>query len=195
MDFGTLHLRRQVIFVGGDVSVSAEAQATVTRDEMDSAAQCALLASEYITLNDAWRATSTGNGETSDMPHNSGNCALPRYTCTGVGGGRWCRFEGAGGDELPLTAPGSAHCNTGQPGWLSGWDEGGSPPPSYTGAGRYPEAAEGLVEMTVCFSHSDPCESYVVAGVIRCGGVLLWRLPDAGSDHAYCTAPSGLGQG
>ena len=40
---GTLHLS-EVIFSGNGVSVSAAAGATVTRDKMDSTAQCAWLA-------------------------------------------------------------------------------------------------------------------------------------------------------
>ena len=40
---GTLHLS-EVIFSGNGVSVSAAAGATVTRDKMDSSAQCAWLA-------------------------------------------------------------------------------------------------------------------------------------------------------
>ena len=39
----------------------------------------------------------------------------------------------------------------------------------------------------------DECGLHVQVGVVRCGGFLLWRLPDA--PHcplAYCAAPSGL---
>ena len=65
---------------------------------------------------------------------------------------------------------------------------------SYSGAGRYPAAAEGVVESTVCFDNGPgPCRFHVQVGVVRCGGFLLWRLPDAPYDNAgYCTAASGL---
>ena len=66
---------------------------------------------------------------------------------------------------------------------------------SYSGAGRYPAAAEGVVESTVCFGYGsgDSCDSHVQVGVVRCGGFLLWRLPDAPvCDGGYCTAASGL---
>ena len=68
--------------------------------------------------------------------------------------------------------------------------------------GRYPTAAEGVVNMTVCFDHEftyeGSCsEGYVGVGVKRCeeGGedFLLFRLPYAQKCNAgYCTAPSGL---
>ena len=107
---------------------------------------------------------------------------------------------GAGGDALPLTDPGPNHCGTFGTGWLSGWatpQGGGDPPRSYSGAGRYPAAAEGVVERTVCFDFSDnnnyPFNTHVQVGVVRCGGFLLWRLPDAPTcDSGYCTAASGL---
>ena len=113
-----------------------------------------------------------------------------------MGGGRWYRFAGAGGDALPLTPPGVHHCGTAGPGWLSGWatpQGGGAPPEDYNGAGRYPAAAEGVVESTVCFDLGPPCLYPVQVGVVRCGGFLLWRLPDAPDcSYGYCTAASGL---
>ena len=141
----------------------------------------------YTTLRDSWRSTSTGDG-------NHGDCSKK----TGVGGGRWYRFAGAGGDALPLTDPGGyGHCGTQDPGWLSGWatpQGGGDPPHDYSGAGRYPAAAEGVVESTVCFDDGgSPCDYHVQVGVVRCGGFLLWRLPYApGCNMAYCTTASGL---
>ena len=139
----------------------------------------------YTTLRDSWRSTGTGGGD-------HGDCS----SGTGVGGGRWYRFAGAGGDALPLTDPGYYHCGTTHPGWLSGWatpQGGGDPPESYSGAGRYPAAAEGVVESTVCFDDSRPCANHVQVGVVRCGGFLLWRLPDAPfCIYGYCTAASGL---
>eukprot|EP01048_Picozoa_sp_COSAG05_P009836 COSAG05_NODE_831_length_7083_cov_166.649055_4_plen_313_part_00 len=147
----------------------------------------------YTTLRDSWRSTLH-----TQAPHTGahGDCA----SVTGVGGGRWYRFAGAGGDALPLTSPGPDHCGTSYPGWLSGWASpqgGGAPPQSYSGAGRYPAAAEGVVERTVCFDEaahggSDPCGNHVQVGVVRCGGFLLWRLPYAPNCNGYCTAASGL---
>ena len=65
---------------------------------------------------------------------------------------------------------------------------------SYSGAGRYPAMAEGVVESTVCFiDNGYSCGHHVQVGVVRCGGFLLWRLPDAPRcNWGYCTAASGL---
>ena len=110
-----------------------------------------------------------------------------------MGGGRWYRFAGSGGDALPLSHPGDNHCGTGNTGWLSGWAGEGDPPASYSGAGRYPAAAEGVAEMTACFVGSYPCSRHAAVGVVRCDGFLLWRLADAPICYAgYCTAASGL---
>ena len=108
----TLHMLAGVILLPSQIT--ADAQATVTRDSSSPsaiAAQClTLLAHNYTTLRDSWRSTDTGQGKYCDQ--SSG---------TGVGGGRWYRFAGAGGDALPLTHPGREHCGTHVPGWLSGW--------------------------------------------------------------------------
>ena len=114
-----------------------------------------------------------------------------------MGGGRWYRLAGSGGDALPLTSPGFLHCGTYYTGWLSGWAGEGAPPGSYSGAGRYPAAAEGVAEMTACFdggSGGYPCGyGHAAVGVVRCDGFLLWRLADApGCQSGYCTAASGL---
>ena len=124
-----------------------------------------------------------------------------------MGGGRWYRLAGSGGDALPLTSPGHWHCGTFSPGWLSGWAGTGAPPTSYSGAGRYPAAAEGVAEMTACFYYDSlgPCYRHAAVGVVRCDeyreyngvvrreGFLLWRLADAPyCTCGYCTAPSGL---
>ena len=109
-----------------------------------------------------------------------------------MGGGRWYRLAGSGGDALPLSHPGAYHCGTHDTGWLSGWAGEGDPPASYSGAGRYPAAAEGVAEMTACFSYGSPCYHHAAVGVVRCDGFLLWRLADAPDCSAgYCTAPSG----
>ena len=112
-----------------------------------------------------------------------------------MGGGRWYRLAGSGGDALPLSPPGDHHCGTYATGWLSGWAGEGDPPPSYSGAGRYPAAAEGVAEMTACFDYGTnrPCYRHAAVGVVRCDGFLLWRLADAPTcDAGYCTAASGL---
>ena len=112
-----------------------------------------------------------------------------------MGGGRWYRLAGSGGDALPLSPPGYQHCGTYFTGWLSGWAGEGAPPTSYSGAGRYPAAAEGVAEMTACFDGggSYPCNAPAAVGVVRCDGFLLWRLADApGCNVGYCTAASGL---
>ena len=112
-----------------------------------------------------------------------------------MGGGRWYRLAGSGGDALPLSPPGDHHCGTRGTGWLSGWAGEGDPPISYSGAGRYPAAAEGVAEMTACFGGGTfgPCYYHAAVGVVRCEGFLLWRLADAPyCNYGYCTAPSGL---
>ena len=136
----------------------------------------------------AWRAATATEGS-------NGDCAnLQDARSTGVGGGAWYRFEGAGGDALPLTPPGYRQCGTEHTGWLSGLDgvAGSGVAGAYTTAGRYPASTEGVVEMIVCFNGGPS----VTVGVVRCGGFLLWRLPYAqagGScDTGYCTVPSGL---
>eukprot|EP01051_Picozoa_sp_SAG22_P024280 SAG22_NODE_6662_length_825_cov_2.140496_1_plen_153_part_00 len=131
---------------------------------------------------------------------------------TGIGSGRWYRFDGDGGDALPLTSPGQNHCGTSYTGWLSGWTEVGAPLGSFNERGRYPTVAEGVVEMTVCFDYASgggPCHGHTTVGVVHCGDFLLWRLVDtaaadqrvnpnsagiggAGCDHAYCTTLSGM---
>jgi hypothetical protein len=150
--------------------------------------QCSL---PYTTVSDAWRASTNAQGT-------HGDCASGG---TGLGGGGWYRFEGAGGDALPLFTPGDDHCGTQHAGWLSGWDASGvlgaQPPITYTTAGRYPTAAEGVVEMTVCFhQNSAPCDYHRGVEVLRCGDFLLWRLPytssSTGCNQGYCTTSSGL---
>ena len=152
----------------------------------------------YEPLSDAWRATSQGGGAHTDYP--TGCSSLPhRLQPTGVGGGRWYRLAGSGGDALPLSHPGKDHCGAYGTGWLSGWAGEGDPPTSYSGAGRYPAAAEGVAEMTACFDADDggsgfgPCYRHAAVGVVRCDGFLLWRLADAPiCNSGYCTAASGL---
>ena len=116
---GTLHLMNAIVLQS---QVSAESGATVTRESTasglaaEAANQCA---QSYTTLNDAYRATSHA---TTVRHCDSATGESPPGT--GVGGGRWYRFSGAGGDALPLSPPGSLHCGTDATGWLSGWDGG-----------------------------------------------------------------------
>eukprot|EP01048_Picozoa_sp_COSAG05_P007012 COSAG05_NODE_479_length_9424_cov_38.098552_6_plen_263_part_00 len=157
--------------------------------------QCSL---PYITLRDSWRSISTADQVPPGGPHHGDRTTCSsRYTlATTVGGERWYRFAGPGGDALPLVSPGVNHCGTTYTGWLSGWNRPGDPPASYNEAGRYPTEGEGLtVEMTACFDHGGSCANHVEVGVVRCRDFLLWRLSDAPSCiDAYCTVPSGLWQ-
>eukprot|EP01049_Picozoa_sp_SAG25_P015666 SAG25_NODE_3272_length_1150_cov_1.195052_1_plen_220_part_00 len=155
----------------------------------------------YITLSNAWRATTNGGNGPGGKP--MGDVALGatcdnQYQPTGDGGDRWYRFEGAGGDALALSSPGLHHCGTNQPGWLSGWDAsagaGAAPPHMFNTAGHYPTAEEGVVEMAACFDSGVTCQSTTPLKVVRCEGFLLWQLQHVpnGCDQAYCTATSGL---
>eukprot|EP01047_Picozoa_sp_COSAG01_P054903 COSAG01_NODE_6052_length_3878_cov_97.784334_3_plen_643_part_00 len=156
----------------------------------------------YITLNDGWRSTDTGyspGGVGGVIMSDHARCNSG-FGVTRIRGERWYRFTGLGGDALPLTTAGFRHCGTTDTGWLSGWTQPGQAPPrSYTGAGKYPVAAQGVVEMTACFDQmigaldNNPCGQHVQVGVVQCEGFLLWRLPESPSCHsAYCTTPSGL---
>jgi hypothetical protein len=166
----------------------------------------------YTTLYDAWRAVTNGAGDHHDSPPllAQGGVAGGVTGGTGVGGGAWYRFAGSGGDAMPLAPPwdGSGsqplgHCGAdgqrGLPGWLSGWagDAGERPPNSCTVPGHYPTAADGVVDMTVCFDHSYQsialqCMKHAIAGVVNCGDYLLWRLEYAPDGGVYCTEASGL---
>ncbi len=137
----------------------------------------------YNILRDVWRSASGAYGSHCDQ--SSG---------TGVGGGRWYRFSGTGGDALPLTTPGHDMCGTRSAGWLAGWGDATDPPNMYSEVGWYPAAEEGVVEMTVCFDNNGQhCYAHVQVEVVRCSSFLLWRLPDTPTcTMAYCTVPSGI---
>lgn len=128
----------------------------------------------------------------------SSDCAPGEPESTGVGNINWYRFEGAGGDALPLTPPGNQHCGAQYAGWLTGCSDGWSESGTCSTPGHYPSAAEGMVEMTACFSQGSRCDRYRPVGVVRCGDFLLWRLTSDWLTYApscnlgYCTAPSGL---
>ena len=146
-------------------------------------------------------------------------CTTRSFAPSGVGDGHWYRFVGKGGIALPLASPGFGHlaCGTRNPGWLSGWNasadpEAKKPPVSYAEPGRYPTAAEGVVEMTACFDAngfsgdpSGPCFASKQVGVVQCpgDGPLLWRLPYAPDiwgpagdcTYGYCTDPKTGGYG
>jgi hypothetical protein len=134
----------------------------------------------YTPVDEPWRATSNGGGSHNDF--------------VGLTGG-WFRFVGSGGDALPLSSPGTSRCGTQNPGWLSGCDSDALA--SCTTVGRYPEAAQGVVEMTACFDGggaTGPCTQHKAVAVVRCSDFLLWRLADApqGEQTGYCTVSSGL---
>jgi len=257
---------------------------------------------QYTHVNNAWRAASNECcADTNDDGRCNGGWLKPTpnktmgyknmadsaqpcydpgsgyvgvYQQTGLGGDSWYRFEGAGGDALPLQPPkaGSSrdeqcgpekcacargcpecpdtwpphdrlHGGTSNGGWLSGWKwpatqncmtKNGNPEDAYcpldingnnleclssgihrgmctpgdtisggpgwnitrTPFGRYPTAAEGVVNMTVCFDSEDngSCDSYAEVGVLRCEGFMLWRLPYApGCKAAYCTVNANVG--
>ena len=180
---------------------------------------------EYTTLEDEWRSVEhKGRAELPDgtsvmMTDLDLNKKCPVYGTdpSGVGDGHWYRFVGKGGTALPLASPGHGHCGTSNPGWLSGWNvsarpEANKPPASYAEPGRYPTAAEGVVESTACFEGkgfsgdpSGPCFASKQVGVLQCpsDGPLLWRLPYAPDTwgpsgdctFGYCTDPKTGGYG
>jgi hypothetical protein len=199
---GTLRLMSAIILPSQINAVAG----TVMRESSASglASQCSTLAGRYTTLSDAYRATSAGPGTHGDCVARGPCTRAPCFRAnggTGVGGGGWYRFSGPGGDALPLHSPGENHCGTDLTGWLSGWDGTGHPEANYITPGHYPTAAEGVVEMTVCFDFSRRsgnahCIGPVKVGVVMCDGFLLWRLPYAWGCNAYntgyCTVASGL---
>ena len=103
--------------------------------------QCSL---PYTTVSDSWRSTKHSSGNKGDNQLGDPQCPNdPRYSSlikapTGVGGGKWYRFVGEGGDALPLHPISSydpthgmfakdgngAHCGFSSGGWLSGWPGG-----------------------------------------------------------------------
>jgi hypothetical protein len=146
--------------------VTTTPSATVTRESTAHglAAQASIqCARPYITLSDAWRSSTTGGVHNSDDSDPGG----PTHIGTCVGGGRWYRFIGTGGDALARSAPVRPHHCASTPGWMSGWDATipgpspccGSPRncptgavcTSYTGVGSYPVALEGVVEKIFCY--------------------------------------------
>ncbi|XP_075140692.1 uromodulin-like [Leptodactylus fuscus] len=59
--------------------------------------------SNYITLDDPWRSTGSGNGY---------NCDIGLYG--------WYRFTGTGGIRMPETCVPTRHCNSEAPMWING---------------------------------------------------------------------------
>jgi hypothetical protein len=157
-----------LLLVGTAVTATATAAAPAVGK---AATACGI---QYTTVNDAWRATGNEccadlndngrclgpnvtdrSGWLIPTPNktvgykNMGDSAGTAQWCphsqeTGLGGDRWFRFEGAGGDALPLTPPpggfdtepescddpnnpnpwpphGRLYCGTTNAGWLSGW--------------------------------------------------------------------------
>ena len=178
--------------------------------------QCTL---PYKNVTDAWRNISHlakgPGGWMGDVKLGYRECGtdIEPTQATGVGGGGWYRFGGAGGDALPLQPPARrggdkwrAACGTYDQGWLSGCravspddDYINDDDPTCRTPGRYPTAAEGVAEMTGCFDDSadnkpgSTCAYHAAVGVVMCDGFMLWRLPYAPyCDSAYCTTASGL---
>jgi hypothetical protein len=109
---------------------------------------------------------------------------IPACVATGVGGDRWYRFSGPGGNSLALifttaetgefvTMPSNPNCGTRSGGWLSGWEGTAHDPdlwagPYYGGTGGYggglgyteqghlPTAVDGVVNRSVCFPRREP---------------------------------------
>lgn len=154
--------------------VGTAATATATAAAAPAVTVATACGIQYTTVDDAWRATgneccsdmnddgrclgpnvtdrsgwliptpnkTVGYTNMGDSPGTSQWC--PHTQGTGLGGDRWFRFAGAGGDALPLTPPpggfdtepvscddpnnpnpwpphGRLYCGTTNAGWLSGW--------------------------------------------------------------------------
>ena len=163
----------------------------------------------YSNVSDAWRAVTNWHGAgpggktMGDLKLGDSHCN--QYThATGVGGGGWFRFVGAGGDALSQYARADGHCGTDKPGFLSAWntttdgvgtgcncgsgDSCTGPPCDYNSPGSYPAWGEGVVEMIVCFDFNSGCGNNVPVGLVQCDGFLLFRLPyTPDCFSAYCT--------
>ena len=156
----------------------------------------------HTIVCDPWRAVDNhAGGENGNI---MSDCQGARGGAEVGGPGNWYRFMGARGDALPLTSPREINvCGTRVGGWLTGWDPIGlDPVPSFNGAGRYPSAIEGVVEMTVCFDGGNdghrcsPGHTVKLVGVLNCHDFLLWRLPSVHScNSGYCTTQSELFEG
>ena len=116
----------------------------------------------------------------------------------GAGAASWYRLPPGRG--LATAPPGTKHCGTGFPGWLSGWrGAAGSTP----GDIHYAVAADGALppaiglppaDGAVCFdSHPydrDTCNYPAAVRAVGCGAYALWDLPPVphGTGRAYCLA-------
>lgn len=123
-------------------------------------------------------------------------CDPGDWQATGLGGERWYRFLGAGGDALPIAPPGEFQCGTQAPGWLSDWAHGDlrcdgdgtlcgptkaggrcggtlgtpgrcSPPTAYNASGAYPAAGAHVpANATVCFDYDDDVGTCLTSAVV-----------------------------
>jgi hypothetical protein len=122
-------------------------------------------------------------------------CTSGDWQATGLGGGGWYRFLGAGGDALPTTPPGEFHCGTQAAGWLSDWAHGNlrcdgdgtrcgpseahgtcggtlgtpgrcSPPQEYNASGAYPAAGAPTANATVCFDYANDYGTCLTSAVV-----------------------------
>ena len=116
----------------------------------------------YSTLKDADRKN------TYVTPHHSdGLCdsSLPEG---------WYRFEGDAGTKMPTKPVDSNHCNTVNPGWLSG---------------AQPTVADGEVSRKVCFTrHSVSCKYSNQIMMKNCGSYFIYKLvPPSTCSSRYCS--------
>ena len=76
--------------------------------------------------------------------------------------GRWIRFTGSGGADIPDNPPQPYHCGTINPGWIKG---------------GHPSESEGIVNRQLCFVNGDDnCEfdSYEIS-IRNCGKYYVYR--------------------
>jgi Notch-like protein len=116
---------------------------------------------DYIIINDPTRSVNQTTGSNSDSS----------YFSTGP---RWVRFEGAGGTQIPTSAPPIYRCGTSASGWYSG---------------EIPSVSGTTVNGTVCYTWtSGNCAWRNPIGVTNCGSYYVYQLtvPPTGGLR-YCT--------
>lgn len=106
------------------------------------------ICSSYTIINDTTRLVTAGSGSACDQTVFSSNIIL-------------VRFSGAGGTQIPTTAPSISHCSTDAPGWYNG----------------LMPASGVTVNGTVCYNwSSNTCNWLNTITVTNCGSYYVYGL-------------------